>query len=161
MWWLPERKVCAQFSLSIFPFQSETILSFITIYSPYPAYSFSIVHSSPHYHPSCRQFIFFPSPYFFLLTLISIANSLAITDSTPRTLPAVAQILVCPLFFTATETKSTLDSKNYKVNPGRKDNSWCKPGQKFKDFETGGHTLLHEMTHLNALGTAAGLSERA
>ncbi len=63
---------------------------------------------------------------------------------------------ICPLFFTATETKRTLDSKKY----DDKRNGWCVKDQKFKDFETGGHTLLHEMTHLDAIGKAAGLPTR-
>lgn len=118
--------------------------------------------TSTHYHPTHPQFFsFLPSPFFFLLILTSRDNSLAITDATPRALPAVAQMLVCPLFFTAAETAKTLTSKSYQTNPGRRDPpSWCSPGQKFSDFETAGHTLLHEMTHIDALGAAAGLSER-
>lgn len=69
-------------------------------------------------------------------------------------------MIICPPFFTAAETAKTLDSKKIKRNPTRRDNSWCQPGARFGDFETAGHTLLHEMTHLNAVGLAAGLSER-
>jgi hypothetical protein len=61
------------------------------------------------------------------------------------------------LFFTAVETKNRLDSKSYEKDADR---SWCKSGQHFKGFGTGGHTLLHEMTHLDALAKAAGLPER-
>jgi len=38
-------------------------------------------------------------------------------------------------------------------HPRRKDNSWGKPGQPFSFFETAGHTILHEMTHLDQLGS--------
>ena len=55
-------------------------------------------------------------------------------------------------------TKNKLDSKGYEKD---KRGSWCNRGQKFKDFETGGHTLLHEMTHLDALAKAAGLPSRS
>ena len=67
---------------------------------------------------------------------------------------------ICPLFFTAKETQNNLDSKNYNTKPARRENSWCKVEQKFSDFETAGHTLLHELTHLDAIGFAAGLSFR-
>lgn len=65
---------------------------------------------------------------------------------------------ICPLFFTAAQTKQNLDSKPY---DGDKDGSWCQKGHPFAEFETGGHTLLHEMTHLDALAKAAGLPERS
>lgn len=86
--------------------------------------------------------------------------SLAITDSTPRSSPEVAEMLICPFFFTAPETAQNLGSKEIIQNPSRRQNSWCQPGPKFSDFETAGHTLLHEMTHLDSAGAAAGLSER-
>ncbi|KAF2198734.1 hypothetical protein GQ43DRAFT_377905, partial [Delitschia confertaspora ATCC 74209] len=41
-----------------------------------------------------------------------------------------------------------------------KDNSWCSPGNKFGWYEVGGHTLFHEMTHLHAVGSAAGVPEK-
>lgn len=126
-----------------------------------PGNSFPHHPSSPHYHYSLPVILFSPFPFFFLCILTSRDNSLAITDATPRALPAVAQMLICPLFFTAPETAKDLQAKSYKQNPGRRDPpSWCSPGQKFSDFETAGHTLLHEMTHLDALGAAAGLSPR-
>lgn len=64
---------------------------------------------------------------------------------------------LCPLFFTAAETANNLSSKAYN---GDKRGSWCQTGQKFSDFETAGHTILHEMTHLDALGAAAGVPAR-
>ena len=65
---------------------------------------------------------------------------------------------ICPLYFTADVTKNALNSKTYEKD---KRGSWCQDGMKFKDFETGGHTLLHEMTHLDALAAAAGLPARS
>jgi hypothetical protein len=64
---------------------------------------------------------------------------------------------ICPYFFTNPSSKQTLASKTF---DGDKDGSWCKSGQVFRDFETGGHTLLHEMTHLDAVAKAAGLPEK-
>ncbi|USW53397.1 Putative metallopeptidase, catalytic domain superfamily [Septoria linicola] len=85
------------------------------------------------------------------------AESLAITDSAPQLDDgSYREMKICPLFFTAANTKNNLDSKKY---DGDKRGSWCQKGQHFKDFETAGHTLLHEMTHLDALAKAAGLPE--
>lgn len=84
-------------------------------------------------------------------------TSLAITDAKPQDGDTTREMKICPLFFTADQTKNNLDSKKY---DGDKRGSWCQLGQRFKDFETGGHTLLHEMTHLDALANAAGLPER-
>lgn len=62
---------------------------------------------------------------------------------------------ICPKYFADATTKLSTTSKEYKVNPGRRDNSWCQPGNKFNDFSVGGITLLHEMTHLDALAAVA------
>jgi hypothetical protein len=85
-----------------------------------------------------------------------ISTSLAITDAAPQDGDTLREMKICPLFFTYAGTKNTLNSKTF---DGDKDGSWCKSGQKFEDFETGGHTLLHEMTHLDAVAKAAGLPE--
>lgn len=88
----------------------------------------------------------------------SLYSSLAITDSAPQLDDgSYREMKICPLFFTAANTKNNLDSKKY---DGDKRGSWCQKGQHFKDFETAGHTLLHEMTHLDALAKAAGLPEQ-
>lgn len=87
-----------------------------------------------------------------------MSSSLAITDSTPgKNDGSYPEMKICPLFFTAAVTKNRLDSKSYEKDA---DGGWCKSGQPFKAFETGGHTLLHEMTHLDALGKGAGMPER-
>lgn len=79
-------------------------------------------------------------------------DALAVTDAAPISDSFTPTIRLCPLFFSSERTKNNLDSKELKRDPGRKDNSWCKPGQKFDFFETAGHTFLHEMTHLDQLG---------
>jgi hypothetical protein len=81
--------------------------------------------------------------------------SLAITDALPRTDKFMPTIRLCPKFFdkNTAETKNDLNSKEFKRNPGRRDNSWCQPGSKFNDIEVAGHTLLHEMTHLDEVGS--------
>jgi hypothetical protein len=81
--------------------------------------------------------------------------SFAITDPDPRTDKFMPTIRLCPRFFDpkTPQTKNDLDSKEFKKDPGRRDNSWCKPGQKFADLETAGNTLLHEMTHLDEVGS--------
>lgn len=64
-------------------------------------------------------------------------------------------IRLCPLFFDpkSPHTKKDLGSKEFKKNPGRRGNSWCQPGSKFADIETAGNALLHEMTHLDEVGS--------
>lgn len=80
-------------------------------------------------------------------------DALAVTDAAPITDSFTPIIRLCPLFFSSERTKNNLDSKELKRDPDRKDNSWCQPGQKFDFFETAGHTFLHEMTHLDQLGS--------
>ena len=84
-------------------------------------------------------------------------DSLALTDAKPNNDHFTARLRLCPKFFTDDHTKNNLASREYKRNPGRRDNSWCKPHQPFTFFETAAHTFLHEMTHLNQLGMEAGL----
>ena len=84
-------------------------------------------------------------------------QSKTITDAKPQEGNKAREMTICPLFFRSDQTRNNLDSKKY---DGNKRGSWCQLGQHFKDFETGGHTLLHEMTHLDALAKAAGLPAR-
>lgn len=85
-------------------------------------------------------------------------SSLAITDAQPQLNDgSLREMKICPLYFTASVTQNNLASKKY---DGDKRGSWCQTGQRFSDFETGGHTLLHEMTHLDGLCAAAGLPTR-
>ena len=79
-------------------------------------------------------------------------RSFAVTDVAPITDSFTPTIRLCPLFFTSPETANFLGSREAKRNPTRRDNSWCQPSQPFIFFETAGHTLLHEMTHLDQLG---------
>ncbi|KAL8947581.1 MAG: hypothetical protein Q9183_007772 [Haloplaca sp. 2 TL-2023] len=85
-------------------------------------------------------------------------SSVAFTDSQPNTGDAEGrrEMKICPFFFTGARTTRNLNSKKYEDRRG----GWCVTGQRFRDFETGGHSLLHEMTHLDAIGKAAGLPER-
>lgn len=80
-------------------------------------------------------------------------KSLAIADSAPMTDSFTPTIRLCPLFFTDPRTANLLTTKSTKRDPRRKDPSWCQPGQPFSFFETAGHTFLHEMTHLDQLGS--------
>ncbi|EJD37544.1 hypothetical protein AURDEDRAFT_173402 [Auricularia subglabra TFB-10046 SS5] len=82
--------------------------------------------------------------------------SLAITDAAPQDGDTLREMKICPRFFSPQqrETKNDLNSKKY--DKGKR-GSWCQDGQHFRDFETAGHTILHEMTHLDALGKAAGV----
>jgi hypothetical protein len=64
-------------------------------------------------------------------------------------------ITICPPFFTDENSKRNLpgndaDTKKYCEN---------KESKKILKFETGGHTLLHEMSHLDSFGVAAGYPE--
>lgn len=70
-------------------------------------------------------------------------------------------MLICPLFFKSDskETKQDLKDKTFE-KPKRGVNTWCSPGNNFPWYEVAGHTLLHEMTHLDAVGKAAGVEER-
>lgn len=80
-------------------------------------------------------------------------DALAVTDAAPITESFTPILRLCPLFFTDPRTANFLTSKDLIRNPGRRDNSWCQPGQPFSFFETAGHTFLHEMTHLDQLGS--------
>ena len=80
-------------------------------------------------------------------------DALAVTDAAPLTDSFTPILRLCPLFFKDPRTENFLESKSTKRNPGRRDNSWCQPGQPFSFFETAGHTFLHEMTHLDQLGS--------
>lgn len=81
-------------------------------------------------------------------------GSLAVTDAPPPTDTFTPRMRLCPKFFdpATPQTKNNLSSKNFVKNPGRRENSWCQPGQKFPFFEVAGTTILHEMTHLDGVG---------
>lgn len=62
---------------------------------------------------------------------------------------------ICPKYFTDVTSKLSTTDDIY-VEPARRNaKGWCKIGAKFKDFSVGGLTLLHEMTHLDAVGKLA------
>jgi len=81
-------------------------------------------------------------------------GTLAVSDSRPPSADFTPIIRLCPAFFdpNTPQTKNDLSSKEIKRDPGRRDSSWCQPDQPFSFFETAGHTIFHEMTHLDQLG---------
>ncbi|KAI1073904.1 hypothetical protein F5B20DRAFT_586799 [Whalleya microplaca] len=81
--------------------------------------------------------------------------SFAITDARPQNGDTPREIKICPTFFTHDWTKQSTTSHPYKPNPTRREDSWCTPGARFRDFSVGGLVLLHEMTHLDAVGKKA------
>ncbi|KAI0842898.1 hypothetical protein F5Y06DRAFT_284266 [Hypoxylon sp. FL0890] len=87
-------------------------------------------------------------------------QSLVITDSKAGTDSFIPRMRFCPQFFNPTErhTMNDLDAFPYTHNPTRRQSSWCKPGNKFRDFEVAGTTIIHELTHLNEAGERAGLA---
>ncbi|KAL1622130.1 hypothetical protein SLS54_005195 [Diplodia seriata] len=85
------------------------------------------------------------------------AKSLAYTNPSPADDDnPVPEMTICPAFFTNAGTKNDLASKSYIPD---KRNSWCQTDYKFKDFETAGHTILHELTHFDAVGDEGDLPE--
>ena len=83
------------------------------------------------------------------------AGTLAVTDALPASNTFTPTVRLCPLFFNSNtpQTQNNLASKQIIQNPKRNQISWCQPGQPFSFFETAGHTMLHEMTHLDSLGS--------
>ncbi|KAF2797951.1 hypothetical protein K505DRAFT_333832 [Melanomma pulvis-pyrius CBS 109.77] len=88
-------------------------------------------------------------------------KSVGVTDSKPQDGNTLREMLICPLFFKddSKETTHNLDFRKFEKPKRGQDNSWCAPGNNFIWYEVAGHTLLHEMTHLNAFGEAAGVPE--
>ncbi|TPX13625.1 uncharacterized protein E0L32_005828 [Thyridium curvatum] len=82
-------------------------------------------------------------------------QSFAITDARPQDGDTARQMKICPIYFTHDWSKQSTTSHKWIPNPGRRDDSWCKPEAKFRDFSVGGLVLLHEMTHLDAVTKAA------
>ncbi|KAI9829986.1 MAG: hypothetical protein M1826_005159 [Phylliscum demangeonii] len=86
----------------------------------------------------------------------------AFADPTPETFSGgrhvkgvVRPIRVCAQFFTSPATKRTLPT----TAPESKAYCAHKETKKLPDFETGGHTLLREISHLDSYGRVAGLPE--
>jgi hypothetical protein len=69
-------------------------------------------------------------------------------------------MLICPLYFKADskQTNHDLSSRKFEKPKRGQDNSWCVTNT-FTWYEIGGLTLLHEMTHLDAVGKAADMPE--
>lgn len=57
---------------------------------------------------------------------------------------------ICPAFFQDVETIPSLPDKTFDQR------GWCAPSpHKLGDFSTGGHTLIHELTHIPIIGIHA------
>jgi hypothetical protein len=77
----------------------------------------------------------------------------------------VKSIWICEGFWTGASTRFLLTNKEHSSPPYRpkSDSGWCKKdkdGKSFKPsqfFTTAGHTILHELTHLDPLAKHAGL----
>lgn len=67
-------------------------------------------------------------------------------------------MVFCDLFFNPS-TKQTKQDLTTKIL-GPKRGQWCQTGEQLPFFEVAGLTVLHEMTHLDKVGTLAGLSIR-
>ena len=83
------------------------------------------------------------------------ASVLAATNPRPGD---AGQMVLCDRFFSqyTDQTKNDLGSKQYITKRG----GWCQDGEKFPFFEVAGLTILHEMTHLDIVGSKAGLTDR-
>ncbi|KAM7212646.1 hypothetical protein V8F06_011974 [Rhypophila decipiens] len=68
----------------------------------------------------------------------------------------VRKVIVCPGFFTESRTTRRLPESQEEID------AYCqfKESKKFNEFETGAHTLLHEISHLDSFGRAAGYPVR-
>ena len=74
------------------------------------------------------------------------STSRAITEYGPDVVDPT--MFICPSFHTARDTTRTIQDQ------GICDNAATKV---FADFETGGHTILHEITHFDGFGILAGM----
>ncbi|KAJ7884433.1 hypothetical protein B0H13DRAFT_1890013 [Mycena leptocephala] len=65
-------------------------------------------------------------------------------------------VTLCNLFFDSEATRRTMGGIKWKDHKDR----WCPPTRtppyRLIDFETGGHTLLHELTHIQSIAMSAG-----
>ena len=96
-----------------------------------------------------------------------------VTDSSPGNSGDQKIVQVCPSFWTAASTRFLLFDSNHAENgspPWRNNDAsgWCNKktvngqadvsSQQNQFFATAGHAVLHELTHLDALATYAGLT---
>ncbi|KAF2175777.1 hypothetical protein K469DRAFT_701472 [Zopfia rhizophila CBS 207.26] len=92
-----------------------------------------------------------------------VSGSFGFTDPTKEDFEGhghtkgVRVINLCPPFFTDKRTTGPLPPAN--DEEGLKKYCEFKESKKLMDFECGGHTLLHEMSHLDSFGVAAGYPE--
>ncbi|KAJ7248387.1 hypothetical protein C8J57DRAFT_1724231 [Mycena rebaudengoi] len=82
---------------------------------------------------------------------LKCSRNLAVTGTVATDDPTIS---FCPGFFTDKETVPSLQSKPLS------EKGWCTaPPHRLGQFMTGGHTVLHEMTHLSMIAVAAGLGD--
>ncbi|KAF3015289.1 hypothetical protein E8E14_007472 [Neopestalotiopsis sp. 37M] len=67
-------------------------------------------------------------------------------------------MVLCDRFFSANTVQTKQDLSTKKI--GSRRGQWCQPGEQFPFFEVAGLTMFHEMTHLDVVGSMAGLSSR-
>ena len=85
--------------------------------------------------------------------------SLAVTDATV----GGTLIEICKPFWTAPSTAFLLPGNNPNTSPLTKPyrdfsgSGWCNARQTSNFFATAGHTILHELTHLDSIGSLANL----
>lgn len=90
------------------------------------------------------------------------SSSLAFTDAT-EAVPAdqLKKINLCKSFFTTPSTRFVLpDSQHNENSPPFRDltsSGWCNKKLTANFYATIGHTILHELTHLDTLGKQTGL----
>ena len=95
-------------------------------------------------------------------------QSVFVTDATVGTATDVKVVQTCPKFWIAASTKYLLyDSNKISPTPPYRNNDksgWCGKGtdglstRRHQYFATAGHSVLHELTHLDSLAQLAGLS---
>ncbi|KAF8242093.1 hypothetical protein K440DRAFT_674456 [Wilcoxina mikolae CBS 423.85] len=75
-------------------------------------------------------------------------QSFMVTDARPEEKGQPRRIDVCPLFFNDERTKRSIHETDFCQHPESK---------KLMKWETGAHTLIHELTHLDSFGKLCGL----
>ncbi len=107
--------------------------------------------------------ILYVSSGFYELTCLTVVGgnrdylSWAATDAQPEENGIPRQMKICPKYFTDSQSKRSAADKDY--TPGRR-GSWCILHPfKLNDFSIGALILIHELTHFDVVGKAAGFPE--
>lgn len=90
-------------------------------------------------------------------------TTVAFTEAEPQADDITPRVMhICPLFFSKNSKETVNDLGSRQFGPPAKrgqPETWCQGGNNFAWYEVAGHTLLHEMTHFDALGKYAGPPE--